>query len=356
MNVGAATVNPIPASLTAVMMVEAKHLVYDVLVIGGGPAGLSTAGHLVRSAFRVVVFDSGKYRNSLASNFHGIPGWDHDSPAAIRERMQRDLLGRYSKYVSIIHTDIAKIVKTSEYEKPLFVATEAGGQDWRGRKVVLAPGVSDILPSRDIKGYDDCWVRGIFQCLTSQGLEKKGDSSSEQLPSAGVLAVDICAAPPLCLRLAAQAKRLVSIVRLYTNGNTELAGSLTALVNATADCGIVVEGRKIVRLSVEEEGRPQGRETSITVVLEDGTEHTESFLVHKPTMKVNGPFAEQLGLKMLPHIGHDIIHVEAPFNQTSVEGVFAVGDCASPHKVYAQALAMGACAAAGIGAQLMNGG
>lgn len=338
------------------MLTGEQDALHDVLIVGGGPAGLSTAGHLVRSAFDIVVFDSGQYRNALAPELHGIPGWDHEDPATIRERMQSNLLGRYSKYVSIIQTEITGIESASEEHTSLFVAINVDGRKWRGRKVVLATGVSDILPSQHVLGYEACWVKGIFSCLTSQGIEKKWTADSALPPSAGVLAIGDCAAPPLCVRLAAQTGQLVPRVRIYTHGDADLTDRLVAMVKPTETSRVTIEKRKIARLLREKAGDSDGEEVPITVVFEDGTETTEAFLVHKPTMRINGKFAQQLGLKMLPHIGHELIHAEPPFNQTSVPGVFAVGDCASPQKVYAQALAMGACTAAGLGGQLLMGG
>ncbi|POS79673.1 thioredoxin reductase [Diaporthe helianthi] len=337
------------------MAVGHENTVYDALIIGGGPAGLSTAGHLVRGAFKVIIFDSGQYRNVHSPKFHGIPGWDSQSPAKIREQMQGDILNRYGEYVSIVRKEITTIENKSDGARSLFIVKDRDGSEWwRGRKVVLATGVSDVLPSDTIPGYENCWVRGIFQCLTSQGLEQKYTAGSATPSTAGVLAAGVCAAPQLCIRLAAQAGQLVPHVRIYTMGDTTLADQLAGMVKPAEKDRITIENRKIARLVCNKRGDDSAGQHSslVTVVFEDGEETEEAFLVHKPTMQVNGTLAKQLGLKMLPHIGHDLIHAEPPFNQTSVPGVFAVGDCASPQKMYAQALAMGACAAAALGGQL----
>lgn len=329
--------------------------VYDVLIVGGGPAGLSTAGHLVRSAFTAIIFDSGQYRNALAPSVHGIPGWDYESPATIRERMKSDLLDRYGELVSIEETRITAIENASQGQISRFVVSDLDGRQWHGRKLVLATGVTDILPSQAILGYEECWVKGIYQCLTSQGLEKKWTSDSIFPSSAGVLAIGDCAALPPCARLAAQAKQIVPQVRIYTHGDDCLADKILDMIKTTNTTCVTVERRRIARLSFKEAANFAREEGLVTVTFEDGSETEEAFLVHKPTMKVNGSFSKQLGLKTLPHLGHELIHAAPPFNETSVPGVFAVGDCGSPQKVYAQALAMGACTAAGLGGQLLMG-
>ena len=70
---------------------------------------------------------------------------------------------------------------------------------------------------------------------------------------------------------------------------------------------------------------------------------------HHPQVELNGPFAQQLGLK----IGaQGDIEVSPPFNQTSVPGVFAAGDAATPMRAALNAISMGALTAVGLVQQL----
>lgn len=131
--------------------------VKDALIIGGGPAGLSVAINLARSLHTVVVFDSGKYRNALLPHLHGAPGWDHEDPASIRTQMQKDLLARYET-ATIACVEVSHVSRLQEL-RTIFIVTDASGKIWQGRKLVLATGVSDILP--EMPGYDSCWVKGM---------------------------------------------------------------------------------------------------------------------------------------------------------------------------------------------------
>ncbi|KAI0107205.1 thioredoxin reductase glit [Nemania sp. FL0031] len=306
----------------------------DVLIVGGGPAGLSAALNLARSLHTAIIFDSEQYRNTLLPHLHGVPGWDHEDPASVRTRMQKDLLARYNT-VSIVRTTINRVAQI-EGPKVSFLAVDTAGREWSGRKLVLATGVSDILP--DIPGYTNSWVKGIYHCLTSQGFEERGSSN------AGVLGIGDCATVFACIRLSRQARQLAHEVRIYTDGNQNLTSQLLASIDTVKD-KTVIEDRKITRLVHDTSG------SSMTVFLEDGSHITERFLVHKPRMQVNGHFAEQLGLETFT-FGHEIIKVNTPFHETSVNGVFAIGDCASPQKVFLNALNMGSFACAGLAAQL----
>lgn len=70
---------------------------------------------------------------------------------------------------------------------------------------------------------------------------------------------------------------------------------------------------------------------------------------HKPKTEVNGPFARQLSLELTDE---GDIKTTSPFYESSVPGVFAIGDCSTPLKATSQAVAMGTFAAAGVAIQL----
>lgn len=133
--------------------------IYDVLIIGGGPAGLSVATTIVRQLLTAIVFDSHVYRNARAEHMHGVPGFDHVDPAVFRTKAKGDILARYDT-VEFKRAWIGKVEKVSDGESAgLFRATDGWGNTYLGRKVVLATGVEDVLP--DIEGADECWGRGM---------------------------------------------------------------------------------------------------------------------------------------------------------------------------------------------------
>jgi gliotoxin/aspirochlorine biosynthesis thioredoxin reductase len=127
----------------------------DVLIIGGGPAGLSAAMTVARALHTAVVFDSHAYRNLLAKNMHAVTTWDHRPPQEFRNTAKSSILSRYST----IRFEDARIDSLKKTDKGIFQLIDENGKEWFGRKLLLATGVKDVYP--DINGYGDCWVSGM---------------------------------------------------------------------------------------------------------------------------------------------------------------------------------------------------
>lgn len=67
-------------SLTVALAASVRHTDYEVMIIGGGPSGLSAASGLSRVRRKNVVFDSGEYRNAPTRNMHDVIGNDGNRP------------------------------------------------------------------------------------------------------------------------------------------------------------------------------------------------------------------------------------------------------------------------------------
>ncbi|XXG99334.1 hypothetical protein Hte_005671 [Hypoxylon texense] len=295
----------------------------DVAIVGGGPAGLTAANTLARQRHTAVVFDSGSYRNAGAAHMHMILTWDHKNPEEYRSEARKNILANYTT-IQFADVAVTKIDKKSDSH---FEVSDANGKVWSARKVILAVGSTETFP--DVDGYDRLWKKRIFHCLFCHGYEDR------DAPSSGVLAIS-----PLngavAAHMAQNAAQLTDQVTLYTNGNVEMKAELEPIVNTLIKTKFRVETRKIKRLV----GNDQAN--SVTVEFVDGSSKEEKFLAHNPQTRPQGPFVQQLGLATTP-MGD--IQAEGPFFQTSVPGVFAVGDCSTPYKVIPSSITSGCNAA-----------
>ncbi|KAI0860752.1 FAD/NAD(P)-binding domain-containing protein [Xylaria cubensis] len=302
--------------------------IVDVLIIGGGPAGLAVAGGLARQLHTAIVFSSGSFRNGAVQHMHNVPGWDHRNPADFRAKSKTDILSRYStiQFRDVSITDVKKL------ESGRFEVVDDAGDKYEGRKIVIASGIRDIMPG--IPGYSELWGKGIFHCLFCHGYEERGAASAGLIAS-GLLG-NAMFAPPV----SRMANRFASNVNVYTNGNEALGAEIRALLKSAKKFHI--ENRKIKGLAKDTD--VQG-EAGVFVTLEDGTVNREGFIAHAPDFELNGPFAKDLGVEIAPQ-GH--INTLPPFFNTNVPGVFAAGDCATLMKSVPTATMMGSFVAAGL--------
>jgi thioredoxin reductase len=183
---------------------------------------------------------------------------------------------------------------------------------------------------------DTDYVCASFHCLYCHGWEEKGNVS------AGMLAEGATGAVVPALHFARQALRMVEQVTVYTNGNEQLAAELEAALQA-APAPMRVNSKKITKLTKAADN------ARITLDLDDGTSVSEAFLAHKPKTKLRGDLAQQLGCELTPM---ETVLVKPPFNQTSVKGVFAAGDCSSPMQTITGALNSGTCVGGGAPLQI----
>lgn len=130
---------------------------YDVIIIGGGPGGLTAATFLARQAYSTLVLDSRQYRNELSNHMHTIPGWDHAPPSEFRNKARSDLEKRYP----LVEFKDATIGKVRKADDGNFEAeVEGSGEVFRSKKLGLATGMRDLI-EEEPKGFSECWAKGM---------------------------------------------------------------------------------------------------------------------------------------------------------------------------------------------------
>src|SRR6266545_8403451 len=135
----------------------------DVLIVGGGPAGLNAALMLGRARRRVLLCDTGAPRNAPVAHLHGLLSRDGLPPEELR-RIGREQLAAYGS-VEVRDTQVLDVA-VGQLE---FTATLADGSATRARRLLLATGVVDQLPAVD--GLAALWGRGVFNCPYCDGWE-----------------------------------------------------------------------------------------------------------------------------------------------------------------------------------------
>ena len=133
---------------------------YDVVVVGGGPAGLSAGLWLARYRRRVVVLDAGDPRNAETWAVHGYPGLDEIPPYELRRRIREQALGVGAQLE-------AAMVEAVEGGEDDFRVRLADGREVRARRVLLCTGLKDILP--EIPGFDGLYGTSIWHCPDCDG-------------------------------------------------------------------------------------------------------------------------------------------------------------------------------------------
>jgi thioredoxin reductase len=135
---------------------------YDVVVVGGGAAGLSAALVLGRSRRSVLVIDAGEPRNAAAAHMHNYLGREGASPAELL-RTGREEVARYG--VKVRAARVSSAVRTGGgFELGL-----DGGGRVSARRLVLATGVVDVLP--DVPGLAERFGRDVLHCPYCHGWE-----------------------------------------------------------------------------------------------------------------------------------------------------------------------------------------
>lgn len=138
---------------------------FDALIVGGGPAGLSAALLLGRARRRVLLCDAARPRNAGSKGVNGFLSRDGIAPAEMR-RIGRDQLAPYPS-VELREIEVAGIAKHDDGVR----AELAGGEVVTARKLLLATGLFDDLPP--IPGARELYGNGVYNCPYCDGWEAR---------------------------------------------------------------------------------------------------------------------------------------------------------------------------------------
>jgi thioredoxin reductase len=273
-------------------------MVHDVIVVGGSFAGLSAAMQLARARRRVLVIDAGRPRNRFAAASHGFLGQDGQAPMAIRQEALRQLLAYPT--VAFVEGEAVSARKTGSG----FTVALAGGGEAAASYLILAIGMADELPP--IPGLQERWGATVLHCPYCHGYEVAGRPL-------GVLANHALSTH--------QAGMLPDWgpTTYFTQGEFEPEAGQAAYL---ASRGVTIERSPVVELL--------GAAPALEAVrLADGRVVPVVALFTAARMRLASPLAEQLGCALDDGPLGPRLRVD-DFKQTTVPGVFAAGDAATP--------------------------
>ena len=309
---------------------------YDVVVIGGGAAGLSGAIALARSRRPVLVIDAGEPRNAPAAGVHNFLTRDGLPPAEIYA-LGRAELGRYGGHV-IDGRVTALAPDSAAGDDPLFRVEYTGLPEGTvrsvtARRLLIATGLRDELPG--IPGLAARWGTDVLHCPYCHGWEVRDQR------------VGILATSPMAAHQALLFRQLTPYVTVLRHaGDQFAAGQLEQFVAL----GIEVADGEVEAVEAVE-GRLAG------VRLAGGRRVALDALVVAPVMRAAGELAESLGLRAEEVVvGGQVIGSQLPADPTGatkVPGVWVAGNAAAVQAQVISSAAAGVMAGAAINMDLV---
>lgn len=293
---------------------------YDVVIIGGGPAGLSAAMALGRARKHVLLCDSGPRRNARAVHLHNFVTRDGVTPDEFR-RVAREQL---SQYPNVVVEDV-HVGSVTGARGAFHVA--AGANTVEARRILICTGMIDeMLP---IDGFRELWGHAVVQCPYCHGWEVRDRPWGYLVRAENASHVQI---------FALQLRGWTNDVCVFTNGESEIPEA--------AQSQLVAAG---VRIETARIGRLVGREHRLEAVeLSNGTRvGCELLFAHPPQHQVD--VVRALGVAL---DSEGFVQVDPMSRQTSVPGVFAAGDLTTRMQAAIAAAASGMQAAAMVNVEL----
>lgn len=286
----------------------------DVIIIGGGFAGIAAALQLGRARRQVLVLDSGAPRNRFAQHAHGVLGHDGRPPLELLAEARTQLL----QYPTVRFVSAVAEQVIHEEEEHFRVITSTGEQA-QARRLILASGVSDVLPP--IAGLIERWGVSVMHCPYCHGYEVAGQR------------LGILATGAVSLYQALLLPDWSDQVILFTNAAITLSHAQQV---ACAQRGLQVVDGQVSSV--------RGREKTIdAVVLTDGRVVPIDGLFVVTQTRLASPIAEQLGCALDAGPIGAVIRTDE-YQATTVRGVFAAGDAARTKHFITAAMADGVTA------------
>ena len=302
-------------------MARQEDEVRDVVVVGGGAAGLSAALMLARARRRVTVVDAGAPRNAPAEGVHALLALDGVSPAELLARGRAEVTGYGGEIIA------GEVSDVSAAPEGFAVKIMTNGGWLRARRLLIATGLVDELP--DIPGLRERWGREVVHCPYCHGWEVR-----DRL-------IGVLATGPVSVHQALLFRQWTGSLRYFPNGlelSAEEQEKLTAV-------GIPVITGRVARLEA-------GEEHALGVRLDDGRVAGVDVVAVASRMVARAGVFSGIGIETAEHPLGTYVAADQT-GRTAVPGVWVAGNATDLSAQVSAASADGARVAAQINADLV---
>ncbi len=285
---------------------------FDAIIVGGSYAGLSAAMALGRSLRRVAIIDSGKPCNRYTPHSHNFITHDGAVPADIAAKAREQVL----QYGTVqFYRGIATAGKKTS--AGFEISTEAG-ETFVASRLVFATGVQDVLPS--IEGFEECWGKTVIHCPYCHGYEYRGKKTA------------ILANGDRALHVAGLVSNLTPDITIITQEKHGFSGEQMTKLK-----------KHHIRVVEKEVAAMQHQNGELkNLVFKDGTGEKFDTVYAAIPSEQHCSIPEKLGCELNEQ---GLIRVDM-FQKTTMDGIYACGDNASPMRSVANAVAAGNLAGA----------
>ena len=302
---------------------------YDVVVIGGGAAGLSGAVALARSRRSVLVVDAGDPRNAPAGHVHNFLSRDGTPPSGLYAAGRAEV----TRYGGLVETGRVTALGRDGERFGVQIGAQIGRRAVTARRLLVATGLRDVLP--DVPGLAARWGIDVLHCPYCHGWEVRDQR------------IGILATGPAAVHQALLFRQLSPHVTLLRHTGPEPDAEQLAQLAAL---GVAIAEGEVERI----EAGPDG----LTGVVLAGRGHLDlDAVVVAPRVEARAELLEPLGLKPAEVlIGEHPVgtRIEADrTGATAVPGVWVAGNITDPQAQVIGAAAAGLTAGAAINLDLI---
>lgn len=307
--------------------------VHDVVVIGGGAAGLSGALSLVRARRTVLVVDDDRPRNAPAEGVHAFLTRDGVAPRELTRLGRAEVVA----YGGAITSGTVTGVRRDDDPVAPFVVTVTGrggdASEVRARRLLVTSGLVDELPAVD--GLAERWGRDAVHCPYCHGWEVQDR------------VIGVLATSPFAMHQALLFGQWSREIVLFTNASFTPDDEQAEQLRAR---GVTVVDGPVARLRVEDDAL-----TGVT--LDDGRTVDVGALAVMARVRSRADFLADLGLEATEHpagVGTHLATIEPLTGRSAVPGVWLAGNVTEPMAQVVAAAAAGTMAGAAINMDLVT--